>query len=409
MLTIRDLMGEAAERLKRVTSKGEYAGPCPKCGGTDRFRLWPEANYGVGKWYCRGCDAGGDLVEYFHVIEGLPKADEWRNGKLIQEGAFTAAGRPSENYRRPTVGNGRNPPLTPRWEPEPAKEPAASWQEKAGAFVTWCQEKLLADPDRLTWLEKERGLTLETVKARRLGWNPADQYRELESWGLEPKLNDKGNPSKLFLPAGLVIPTFRGETLLRVKVRKPEAGEWGRYYFVPGSSNDCMIFGEGRGVVLVVESELDAVLLEQDAGDIAGVVALGSSSIRPDSHTAAVLEKAGVVLVALDSDEAGGKAAWGWWRKNFPDWQRWPVIDGKDPTEAKKNGLPLREWVLAGFPSAWIPDPSRAEPAEPSDDPEYLEEIRQERAAIMEFDGGLTREEAERRAGLVPAIRAAAG
>ncbi|MBV9711108.1 MAG: hypothetical protein JO011_09365, partial [Ktedonobacteraceae bacterium] len=31
--------------LRRVASThgGEYAGPCPFCGGTDRFRVWPDA------------------------------------------------------------------------------------------------------------------------------------------------------------------------------------------------------------------------------------------------------------------------------------------------------------------------------------------------------------------------------
>ena len=37
-----------------LTNGGEYAGPCPKCGGNDRFRVQPN-NPGGGIWFCRKC------------------------------------------------------------------------------------------------------------------------------------------------------------------------------------------------------------------------------------------------------------------------------------------------------------------------------------------------------------------
>ena len=43
------------------THGGEYAGPCPFCGGTDRLHVVPAA----GKWYCRQCTPrGGDAIDY---------------------------------------------------------------------------------------------------------------------------------------------------------------------------------------------------------------------------------------------------------------------------------------------------------------------------------------------------------
>lgn len=360
--------------LKRVAA-GEMAGVCPFCGGEDRFRVWPEK----GRWWCRGCGKSGDEIALLR---------EWR-GYSYQEAA-AAVGRMVGNYDRQGPEKTKLPVLTPHWKPKPTKTPEKTWQDEAGAFVHRSHEKLLADSSILQWLEQERGLSLETVKARRLGWNSTELFQGREAWGLAPELNDNGNPKKVWLPAGLVIPTFRGETLLRVRVRRSDPGDDNRYVFVPGSSNDAMVFGEERGVFLVVESELDGILINQEAGDIAGVVALGSSSIRPDSYTSSVLESADTVLVALDSDETGARESWLWWVKNFPKSERWPVIEGKDPTEAKKNGLPLREWIIAGLParenkvlqhSVVILD---------------LEELRAERAAIMEFSGNLTRDQAER-------------
>src|SRR5436305_15259018 len=42
-------------RLRRMASThgGEYAGPCPFCGGRDRFRVWP--NMAHPRYWCRVC------------------------------------------------------------------------------------------------------------------------------------------------------------------------------------------------------------------------------------------------------------------------------------------------------------------------------------------------------------------
>gem|GEM_PF-2478343 len=50
------------------THGGEYAGPCPFCGGTDRFHIVPSA----GKWYCRQCTPrGGDSIDYVQRREQI--------------------------------------------------------------------------------------------------------------------------------------------------------------------------------------------------------------------------------------------------------------------------------------------------------------------------------------------------
>ena len=59
--------------LKRVstTKGGEYHGPCPSCGGKDRFHVWPQENHGEGSWWCRQCGNGGDGIQYLRDIEQL--------------------------------------------------------------------------------------------------------------------------------------------------------------------------------------------------------------------------------------------------------------------------------------------------------------------------------------------------
>ena len=57
--------------LRRVASTrgGEYAGPCPWCGGRDRFRVWPYADRP--RYWCRRCNRNGDAIQYLRDRHGL--------------------------------------------------------------------------------------------------------------------------------------------------------------------------------------------------------------------------------------------------------------------------------------------------------------------------------------------------
>jgi len=47
---------------------------------------------------------------------------------------------------------------------------------------------------------------------------------------------------------------------------------------------------------------------------------------------------------------AGARAAWKFWTETYgAKVKRWPVIMGKDPSDASFKGLDLRQWVLAGL------------------------------------------------------------
>jgi Zinc-binding domain of primase-helicase len=54
-----DLAGRDVHLRKVATTRGgEWAGPCPFCGGRDRFRVQPEK----GLWFCRQCSPNGPLA-----------------------------------------------------------------------------------------------------------------------------------------------------------------------------------------------------------------------------------------------------------------------------------------------------------------------------------------------------------
>jgi hypothetical protein len=58
---------EIAGRGIKLNGRGpERCGPCPKCGGTDRFAI----NTSKQIWNCRGCQRGGDVISLVQLLDG---------------------------------------------------------------------------------------------------------------------------------------------------------------------------------------------------------------------------------------------------------------------------------------------------------------------------------------------------
>jgi hypothetical protein len=339
------LSGQSYRRVGSSSSKGpEWHGPCPVCGGNDRFHVWPEQ--GAGTFWCRAEEKGGDLIEFYR----------WKDGLSYRE-ACERAGQDAKTYTPQSQPSARRGDKAPTFVPRPADPVVALWSEHAAKFAEWCQVQLLDNPVQLAWLAT-RGVDAGLVTRFCLGWNPADTWRAREAWALPTLRNDAGKPKKLWLPQGLVIPQRINGTVVRLRIRRPEGEP--KYYVVPGSGREPFVTGEESAYV-VVESELDAICLAGRAGDLVGCVAMGNSTAKPTAALWRLLERAVHVSVALDSDqpqknqrsgkmEAPGAAAARWWLETVPVAERVPVVGGKDPGEAYAAGVDLRAWVLAGLP-----------------------------------------------------------
>jgi DNA primase len=341
-MTILDLLREDGIEPKRTSSTngGQYASECPLCGGKDRFCSWPEEGNG-GRWWCRGCERSGDLIQYLRDVRGLPFQDACRMvGREPQAGPHRPISCRAEKSQR-------------GWEPKAIPNPPPEWSQKAEALVSWAEERLWEKDGEETvhWLIEGRGLSEDTVKGSRLGWVPQSYNREREAWGLSAETKEDGKPKLLWIPRGLLIPYVLGGNVVKVKIRRPDPDSDPRYYMLPGSCSKPMVFGEGRAVVIVVESELDGFLVHQEAGDLVSTIALGSALIRPDKRAADLLNKADGILVSLDLDPAGARQTWTWWMENFDRAIRWSPLPGygKDPTEMWRAGINIREWIEAGI------------------------------------------------------------
>ena len=327
--------------LKKVsgTHGGEWQGPCPGCGGTDRFHVWPMQNDGKGGYWCRGCGKTGDNIQFLRDFEGMSFKDACRQLNITPQDRTESHGPMPEQRKRP------------EFHPDQHVPPADLWQEKAAKLVAWAQDGLSKDADALSWLA-DRGISAQTAEDFRLGWNAGEEgkdiYRARKAWGLPESLNKEGRPKALWIPRGLVIPYIIDGIIYRIRIRRPEGEP--RYYVIPGSSMATMIIERSRRAFVIVESELDAIAVAAH-NTLAGAVALGSVSAKPDAETFAILQGALQVLNALDYDDAGAKAM-AWWNEQFDRCDRWPVPRGKDPGEAYRMGIDLGQWIKEGLPPA---------------------------------------------------------
>ena len=321
-------LAEKYTELKKV-SASEWAGPCLACGGTDRFRVWPDKD----RYWCRSCDAKGDPIQFCRDFLGMDYPD-----------ALRATG----NHAK-LIGD---LPQRKRIEPARIEKPAGPdldrWQRQADQVSLWCHKQLMKRPDLLAWLEQKRGISRFTVEAWQLGFNPRDNRSGPGKWGYPA--NDK----PLWLPAGITIshrqPDGRitGINIRRFKltdqappdVMPTEAPEC-PYHRVKGTISRPWVLARGEAVtgpVVVVESELDALLLWQELDLIVTPVALLTAGAKPKPGEL----PPGPVMFALDFDEAG-KKAWPWWQKQGA--RSCPPAEGKDISDMMMSGINLLDWL----------------------------------------------------------------
>jgi len=347
--------------LRRTSSKngGEYSGPCPLCRrGQDRFKVWPAQ----GRWAClgikagrAGCDRGGDAIDYLRQHDGLSYAAAravW--GWSLGIGAPASLPLPSPAPWAPPT--------------EPLRPPSAVWQQRALAWVAYCERTLFGERGRhvRAWLA-QRGLGEACMRQARLGYHPDDHYDARSLWGLSVDAAQNhgeqagGEPhGRVWLPNGVVIPWFIDGAIWRVNVRRlltPGQVSAGQTKYVGPAGFTNALYGAdslapNRPVVLV-EGEIDALTLVQTAGDLVAAVATGSTGGARRAGWVARLALAPLVLVAFDADANGaGDQAAGWWLNVLAKAVRLRPVGGKDVNAMHTAGIDVRAWVQAGLSAA---------------------------------------------------------
>ena len=212
-----------------------------------------------------------------------------------------------------------------------------NWQKRAERLVSYAQKNLF-EPSGLRSLEyliRERGLNRHTIKKYRIGWLPARNH----------------------MPSKLVIPCFstRGSLIrIRFRIDNPLPGKT-RYRVMKGS-NSISSFPLGiahEKPVIIVESELDAILVHQEAGSKIGVLALGSAANDLSERACRFLiRKIPFNLICLDNDRCGRDRT-GYFKNKLPNSVSWQVPEkyGKDPGAAWRK-MSISSWIAEGTASA---------------------------------------------------------
>ena len=243
----RDLA--AQHTTLRPWSAGELAGPCPKCGGTDRFHVKQD-------WaYCNVCWPADKGTSHDVIAFGM-----W-----LWDCDFTSACQRLSNGTPPAAGTTRR---------QPAKKSKAchteAWQREAAEDVRRAVAVLDSDagkPGR-DYLEK-RGIHRDTWEAFGVGYSPAVWH---SNWKRK---------------AGAVaIPWLECDKYTAIKYRFPEAGDKAdRFRHKSGGDPGLCglpLAGDLLDTLILVEGEVNAMSIWQVVRDLGrrdvDVVSFGSES-----------------------------------------------------------------------------------------------------------------------------------
>jgi DNA primase len=320
-------------RRQASTRGGEYAGPCPFCGGSDRFRVWPYAERPG--WWCRRCEQSGDAIGYLalrtHVSRGAAAA---------QLGLISTSSTRRELLSVP---------------PEPVQPPPPAWRSAANTFVEACYDRLWSASGAiaLRYLQRVYGLNEQQIVWGMLGYNDRDQYVPRAEWGLEPREVRKHGrltlQHNLWLPRGIVIPWLIVADIWKISIRRLTGTP--KYYQLPGGSN-ALYGADGLWPckpALLCEGMLDALAVREAAGDLVSAVASGATGAR-SIHWILKLAQTPLVLLAFDQDEGGDRPE-AYWSEVLPQHFVWrPYVD--DPAAMHAAGMSVRSWVEAGLAAA---------------------------------------------------------
>ena len=306
------------------TDGGEYCGPCPFCGGEDRFRVWPADDRRAdrrGKFWCRQCGKQGDALDYLQARDGV-------SFEVAQEQLFGNNGRQAVRRAVETAAaaNGSTEEEPPYYGDTWAAR--ASQVIEDSEYALWSPEGERA----LSWLHA-RGFTDDVLQRARIGYNPTDRDDGRDQWGLV------GGKTP-WLSRGITLPYFSGGACLRIQIRRP-VGE-PKYSTITGSQNIPWNFDavDGAKPVVVTEGVFNALTVLQHAGDLCVAVATGGTSLAREARWVSRLKAAPVVLVAFDADMPGDKAS-EWWINRLDRATRWRPAWG-DLNDMALGGVDLR-------------------------------------------------------------------
>jgi len=266
------LAGRYTQLRRKAT--GEYEGPCPKCGGHDRFTVDAKG------WFCRTCRPYDQAHGWFGPIDFVM----WITGLDFKGavGFLTGAQMSNAAATRPAA------PAQPE-----RSEPTDEWRAEAEAVVKAAQWNLWNGSFNGEKYLEGRGLEPLTWQA--FGWGQADY---------------KGR-------AAIVMPWYRAGKLNAIRYRYLEPTPEGQRLIAhPGSKFGGVLYGgqvlepgaEDRRTLVLCEGEINAASIWQAAHESRlDVLSLGSESAKLTDAMLAHAEKYRHIIVWMDKRDVALK------------------------------------------------------------------------------------------------------
>jgi hypothetical protein len=283
----------------------EWHGPCPLCGGVDRFFIRTERKNkdgSVGWCYCRHCEEISGNEEWFRF---KVLGDKTRRSPLWKAVKYLKSKLPREI------------------EFKEIAKPSLAWSERQAEYLA----QLKPASQDLFWRN--------FLCSRGAGGDESRKYFSVD---------EAGNLCISYVMSGKVV---------AIKRRSRE----GFYFCVEGSFKDVWLLsavlqrGGGSEVeeealkrAYVVESEIDAIALSSVS--TSPVIGTGGSTKVPSKEVANHLKRCKEIVLVHDNDEAG--------LKMLDKWRIWfqdrviekPTPFGKDVGEFVRRGGDMRELLL---------------------------------------------------------------
>jgi hypothetical protein len=255
---------EIARRGIRLVGRNERIGPCPVCGGTDRFSI----NTKKSVWNCRGCARGGDVISLVQHVDGCSFADAVTT--LIGEA-------PRSSIRRPVAS-----------KPIPENGDRAGW--------LWSQRKPVTETTPPARYLRKRGYT--GVIPKTIGYLPAQgicRPAMIACFGLAPEVEPGViEAPKIITGVHLTHLTADGDKADVEPVKITVGSSMGQPIVI-APPNDLL----GMAITEGIE---DGLTVYQATG--LGVWAAGTANRMP-ALTAAIPNYIECVTISMHADRAG--------------------------------------------------------------------------------------------------------
>ncbi|MBZ0298740.1 MAG: toprim domain-containing protein [Anaerolineae bacterium] len=259
------------------------------------------------------CDTSGDLFDWLMTYRRLSFPE-----------ALAVLGEYPDEHRLPR----------PQIETITSEPPPEDWQRAARQVVNVAEETLWSTEGEpaLHYLLEQRGLTTTTIRKARLGYIPGDfrEWREIAG---------------LSVPCGIAIPWFASDALWAVKVRR--AYGLPKYVQIAGGSTHGLYNADTlhlNTVAMFCEGEFDALLVQQEAGNLVSPVTLGSATARLTSCWYGMLVGHRTIYVSYDRDQAGKRGTERLLNLS-PRFRELLLPHGKDISDFYLNGGDISAWL----------------------------------------------------------------